>query len=116
MLYINTCTLKIKFFELNGRAMPKEEFKDHEIYSKYKITKAKLKLVDALLSKKMWNDWNFLKFKIVIVTIVDIFVVSLEFLMMKTPPRTKNWNFVQFWINREVYVTLKSYIATKLIR
>ena len=43
---------EFKFLEANGRPMPKEELKDHDVYSKYKMTKAKLKLVDALLSKK----------------------------------------------------------------
>jgi hypothetical protein len=31
--------------------MPKDELKELEYYSKYKMTKAKIKLVDALLSK-----------------------------------------------------------------
>ena len=42
---------ELKFLEANGRPMPKDELKEHEFYSKYKMTKAKLKLVDALLSK-----------------------------------------------------------------
>lgn len=40
-----------KFLEENGRVMPKDDLKDTDYYSKYKMTKAKLKLVDALLSK-----------------------------------------------------------------
>ena len=44
---------ELKFLEANGRPMPKDELKEHEFYSKYKMTKAKLKLVDALLSKSM---------------------------------------------------------------
>lgn len=40
-----------KFLDENGRAMPKDELKEHDYYAKYKMTKAKLKLVDALLSK-----------------------------------------------------------------
>ena len=40
-----------KFLEENGRIMPKDDLKDTDYYSKYKMTKAKLKLVDALLSK-----------------------------------------------------------------
>ena len=44
---------EVKFLELNGRPMPKDELKEHELYSKYKMTKAKLKLVDALLSKSV---------------------------------------------------------------
>lgn len=40
-----------KFLQANGRPMPKDELKDHDVYTKYKMTKAKLKLVDALLSK-----------------------------------------------------------------
>lgn len=43
---------EFKFQETNGRAMPKDEVKAHDIYNKYKMTKAKLKLVDALLSKQ----------------------------------------------------------------
>jgi hypothetical protein len=31
--------------------MPRDELKECEYYSKYKMTKAKLKLVDALLSR-----------------------------------------------------------------
>jgi len=42
---------EMKFLEVNGRPMPKDELKEHDVYSKYKMTKAKLKLVDALLSK-----------------------------------------------------------------
>ena len=42
---------ELKFLEANGRPMPKDELKEHAFYSKYKMTKAKLKLVDALLSK-----------------------------------------------------------------
>ena len=44
---------ELKFLEANGRPMPKDELKEHEFYSKYKMTKAKLKLVDALLSKSV---------------------------------------------------------------
>ena len=44
---------ELKFLEANGRPMPKDELKEHEFYSKYKMTKAKLKLVDALLSKSL---------------------------------------------------------------
>jgi len=44
---------EVKFLEVNGRPMPKDELKEHELYSKYKMTKAKLKLVDALLSKSV---------------------------------------------------------------
>jgi hypothetical protein len=40
-----------KFMEENGRPMPKDEIKEHDFYANYKMTKAKLKLVDALLSK-----------------------------------------------------------------
>ena len=40
-----------KFLEEFGRSMPKDELKDTDYYNKYKMTKAKLKLVDALLSK-----------------------------------------------------------------
>lgn len=40
-----------KFLEENGKSMPKDELKDTDYYNKYKMTKAKLKLVDALLSK-----------------------------------------------------------------
>merc|ERR1719510_826484 len=44
---------EIKFLEDNGKPMPKEDIKEQEFYSRYKMVKAKLKLVDALLSKKM---------------------------------------------------------------
>jgi len=44
---------ELKFLEKNRCPMPKDELKEREYYSKYKMTKAKLKLVDALLSKSM---------------------------------------------------------------
>ena len=40
-----------KFLNTNGRPMAKSETKSHEFYIKYRTTKAKLKLIDALLSK-----------------------------------------------------------------
>ena len=40
-----------KFLEQNGRPMAKTDIKEQEVYAKYKMAKAKLKLVDALLSK-----------------------------------------------------------------
>jgi len=44
---------EVKFLQDNGRPMPKDDIKEQEIYGKYKMVKAKIKLVDALLSKKM---------------------------------------------------------------
>merc|ERR1719510_641192 len=44
---------ELKFLQENGRPMPKDDIKEQEIYGKYKMVKAKIKLVDALLSKKM---------------------------------------------------------------
>jgi hypothetical protein len=44
---------ELKFLQENGRPMPKEDIKEQEIYGKYKMVKAKIKLVEALLSKKM---------------------------------------------------------------
>ncbi len=40
-----------KFMQVNGRPMAKSESKSHEDYVKYRTIKAKLKLIDALLSK-----------------------------------------------------------------
>ena len=44
---------EVKFLQENGRPMPKDDIKEQEIYGKYKMVKAKIKLVDALLSKKI---------------------------------------------------------------